>query len=96
MRRNEPDPIPKRFQSIEAASDFWDSHDAGDYEEALTPVTDPLRLNPDLPEVVVIEPALGQRLRRSARRHGVSLETLVNVWLEERLMSKRRRSPSRV
>jgi hypothetical protein len=54
----------------------------------MRPVAEPLSLSRDLPEVVVIESALGRRLRNSARRRGVSLETLVNVWLEERLVRK--------
>jgi len=27
------EPIPQHFNSIEEASDFWDTHDAGEYEE---------------------------------------------------------------
>jgi len=38
------DPIPKHFASIEKASDFWDSHDAGDYEEYLRLVYEDIQI----------------------------------------------------
>ena len=40
MTGNEP--IPKKFADIEEASEFWDTHDAGEYEEYLRPVNEKL------------------------------------------------------
>ncbi len=42
------DPIPEHFASIEEASDFWDTHDAGDYEAYLRPVNEELEVYENL------------------------------------------------
>ncbi len=89
MAKNRPiDPIPEKFASIEEASDFWDSHDAGDYEEYMRPINDTLEIAPNLPQAVLLEHTLLQELRTAARQRGVSLETLVNLWLKEMLLAK--------
>jgi hypothetical protein len=80
------EPIPEHFSSIEEASDFWDTHDAGDYEEYLRPINEKLEIAKALPQAVLLEHALMERLKKIARQKGVSLETLVNLWLEEKLL----------
>ena len=80
------DPIPEHFASIEEASDFWDTHDAGDYEAYLRPIKEELEVAAELPQAVLLEPSLLEKLKRIARQKGVSLETLVNLWLTERLL----------
>jgi hypothetical protein len=80
------DPIPKHFTSIEEASDFWDEHDAGDYEAYLRPLDETIELTKSLPQAVLLEPSLIQRLKQIAQQQGISLEKLVNVWLQEKLM----------
>jgi len=79
------DPIPKAFESLEEASEFWDTHDAGDYEEYLRPVDEALKVPHELPQAVLLEHSLSERLKKAAREKGISLETLVNLWLEERV-----------
>ena len=32
------DPLPERFDTIEEAADFWDTHDSADYEEFMRDV----------------------------------------------------------
>ncbi len=78
--------IPQNFHSLEEASDFWDNHDAGDYEQFLRPVETELQVATQLPQTVLLEHSLSQQLKDIARRKGVSLETLVNLWLEDKLL----------
>lgn len=85
-KSNYPDPIPDHFASIEEASDFWDTHDAGEYEQYLRPVDVILEVDEQLPQAVLLEHSLSEALKRIARGKGVSLETLVNLWLEQRLI----------
>ncbi|MBI4531955.1 MAG: hypothetical protein HY709_10610 [Candidatus Latescibacteria bacterium] len=86
MRKDKTiDPIPEHFTSIEEASEFWDTHDAGDYEEYLRPVHEELEVAETVPHAVLLERSLVEELKKIAQRQGVSLETLVNVWLEEKL-----------
>ena len=88
MKRNDTSAVPKRFASVREASDFWDTHDAGDYPAALRPLDESVELSEDVPEIVALDPALSKRLRKSAQRRGLSLETLVNLWLEERVLAR--------
>lgn len=88
MGRNKKiDPIPERFASIKEASDFWDVHDAGDYEEFLHLVDEELEVSQELPQTVSLEHSLSETLKEVARQKGVSLETLVNLWLKEKLLT---------
>jgi len=81
------DPIPEKFASIEEASDFWDTHDAGDYEEYLRPIPEGLEFVDTPPHAVLLEYSLLQELKAAASQRGVSLETLVNLWLKEKLLA---------
>ncbi len=80
------DPLPERFSSVSEAADFWDSHDLADYwefteaqefEVSLDRTRHLVGLSPDLAKSIVAE----------ARRRGLSSETLVNLWLAEKLRS---------
>jgi len=79
------DPIPEHFASIEDASDFWDTHDAGDYEEYLRPLNTDVEVAEAQPKTILLEHSLSEKLNRTARQKGISLETLVNLWLEEKV-----------
>ena len=84
MKKNK-DIIPDQFQNVDEASEFWDTHDAGDYEEYLRPMHEGIEIVEELPQAVLLEPSLLQKLKTVAEKKGVSLETLVNLWLEEKL-----------
>ncbi|MCX7047197.1 MAG: CopG family antitoxin [Candidatus Sumerlaeota bacterium] len=80
------DPIPEHFKSIEEAGEFWDTHDLTDYLDQ----TRPVQLDVDLKThryLTALEPELAQQLLARARQRGVSTETLINVWLKEKLDS---------
>jgi CopG antitoxin of type II toxin-antitoxin system len=82
--KKQRDSIPEHFTSIEDAAEFWDSHDLGDYwdltREAEFEVNVQRRVF-----LTALEPELAKRLTESARKQGVSAETLINVWLSEKL-----------
>jgi predicted DNA-binding ribbon-helix-helix protein len=72
---------PKRM-SIEEASEFWDTHSVADVashdaEIEYAPVGHTT--------LVAIEDHLLRRLAESAKRRGVSVETLINLLLQEKL-----------
>ncbi|MEW6381600.1 MAG: CopG family antitoxin [bacterium] len=86
MKENKKnDSVPNHFASLEEASDFWDTHDAGDSEKYLRPVNEEIEVGSELPQAVLPEPSLSEKIKKVAQQKGVSLETLVNLWLEERL-----------
>ena len=86
MAENNPqrDPIPEHFADLEAAAEFWDSHDLADYEDLTGEVQFTVNLQRRR-RLVALEPDLANRLAAEARKRGLSAESLVNLWLSERL-----------
>ena len=77
------EPIPKHFRSVEAAAEFWDSHDLTDYWNS----TQDARFKVGIQRRVfltALEPELAKKLTAVARKRGISSETLINMWLAER------------
>ena len=68
--------IPIHFSSLEEASDFGDTHDAGDYEKYLCPLKEGVEVSKELPQAVLLEPSLLEKIKKVAQQKGVSLETL--------------------
>ena len=89
MARNskERDPIPEHFASYQEAAEFWDTHDLGDYWD----LTREAHFEVDIQQRVfltALEPELAKKLAARARKQGISTETLINLWLSERLNSE--------
>lgn len=68
--------------SIEDASEFWDTHSIADVP---TRVVDIEYAPEGHTTLVAIEDHLLDRLTQNARERGVSVETLINLWLQEKL-----------
>lgn len=78
------DLLPDNFTSLEEFWGFWDTHSSADYEDVMEAVV----VEPDLFSSKVYCPVAKDvlnQVRRQAQRQGVSAETLVNLWLQERL-----------
>ena len=87
MQDKEPAPkdvLPESFTTLEELSDFWDTHSSADYEEVMEPVDAEIDLFSSKVYCPVAKDLLRQ-VRRQAREQGVSTETLINLWLQEKL-----------
>jgi len=69
-----------RADSIEQMGEFWDQHDFTDFDDQAAPDVD-FTVRSGVP----LEPDLLARVEEQAARRGVSAETLVNLWLQEKL-----------
>jgi len=78
------DPIPDQFATIEEAAEFWDTHDLADYWDLTEEVDFEVNLQRRR-YLVALDPELAEGLAREAQRRGLSLETLLNLWLSEKL-----------
>ena len=79
------DPIPKTFDSIEEAAEFWDTHDTADYEESLREVKD-VKINiKTITREIKFEPDVALKISRFAKAEGISFSFLVNLWMKEKL-----------
>ena len=65
--------------SLEEIGEFWDTHDFTDYD------TDAPDVSFNITRSVPIEADLLTALEQQAHLRGVSVETLVNLWLQQKL-----------
>ena len=83
MDKKSKDLIPENFDSIEEAAEFWETHNLADYwdetQEVAVEVRAPRR------QWIPLASELAQKASEQARREGVSIETLVNLWVAEKL-----------
>ena len=63
----------------EKIGEFWDSHDFTDFDTAAPDVKFEVTCT------VPIEVELFNELEKQAHRRGVKVETLVNLWLQQKL-----------
>lgn len=78
---NKVDPISNNI-TIEEASEFWDTHSVADYPSRV--VQFEFRPEERITFVAVANDLLSQ-LEKRAKETGVSIETLVNLWIQEKL-----------
>jgi predicted DNA binding CopG/RHH family protein len=88
-RKSKRDPLPEQFDSAEEAGEFWDTHSGADYEEYMQEAHFEIDLKQHSTEVRVSDQLL-RDVRRIARQQGVATETLVNLWLQEKVAAKAR------
>jgi len=66
--------------------EYWDKHDLAEHWDA----TQEAEFSVDLQSSVIyfaVEKNLAEKLREAAKLHGVSPDTLLNVWLQEHVAS---------
>ena len=73
-----------RSGSYREIGEFWDTHDLNDYWEQ----TEPAGFDVDIRSSAVyypVESNLAARLNSVAGQRGISAETLLNLWLQEKM-----------
>jgi hypothetical protein len=83
-RKQEREPIPESFATIEEAAEWWDNHSVADYWDQTHEVEFEVSLQ-SRRHLVPLEHTLAKRLREFATAQGLTVETLVNLWLQEKL-----------
>jgi len=78
------DPLPENFDSLEEFWTFWDTHSTADYEDLMEDVDVQINLSSSKIYCAVEKDLIAQ-LRTQARQQGVSMETLINLWLREKM-----------
>lgn len=69
--------------TLEKMGEFWDTHDFTDFDDADAP-----DVEFEITCAVPIEPDLLSSLEKQARLRGINLETLVNLWLQQKLVQE--------
>lgn len=82
--KKQRDPLPEQFNNLEDVVDFWDTHSLANYEESWKDVQCEVDIKRRTYQIS-LDSGLYQKLRRAARKKGVSADTLVNLWLQEKV-----------
>jgi len=77
------EPIPTDFSDLKEAASFWDRHSLADYWEETQEVE--IEVRAARRQWVPLALHVASKASERARREGVSVETLVNLWVAERL-----------
>jgi hypothetical protein len=67
--------------------EYWDSHDLADHWEQTHEVEFEVSLESSV-MYFAVEKSLAAKLRAAAKSHGVSPETLLNVWVQEHVAAE--------
>jgi len=81
------DPIPGEFKTLEEAARFWEKHDLADYWEDTKEIEIDVKV-PPTPRYVPLEKEIAEFISQIAKKQHISLETLVNLWLREKLIKQ--------
>jgi len=73
-----------KARTLEEIAEFWDTHSLADYDDQTYEVEMTFEPSARRP-AVNIEPELMEELRRIAHERQVSTQTLVNLWLRQRV-----------
>ena len=79
------DTLPETFDTFEEMAEFWDTHDITDYEAYLTPVEATISTQPKHQYLITLSDTLDALLHEVQQKEGVSLNTLINLWIQEKL-----------
>lgn len=84
---NENDETPRtsisQARSLEEIAEYWDTHSLADYWDQTQEVEFDIRVKPR--HRVTLAPELFEKIESQARIRGINPETLINLWLAERL-----------
>ncbi len=78
------DSLPDNFDSIESFWSFWDTHSSADYEDEMETVDAEIEID-SRKTYCPISSDLLTLVRVQARQRGVSVETLINLWIQEKV-----------
>ena len=89
---NEPEDIPRtsisKARTLEEIADFWDTHSLDDYWDQTQEVEFEVRAQRR--RRITLDPEVYAQVEAQARTRGLLPETLVNLWVMERLQESRK------
>lgn len=88
MKRNSMEALPKHFKTAEDAGEFWDAHDLADYWDKTKEADLTFNLRKRHYYIAIL-PQIAKELQLISESQGVSTETVVNLWLQEKLRASR-------
>jgi len=72
-----------KVDTVEEIAEFWDSHSLADYSDKTKEVEFEVRAQHR--RRITLDPEIYERVEVHARNRGITTETLINLWVAERL-----------
>ncbi len=85
---NESKSSISKAQSYKEIGEFWDTHDLAGYWEQTHPVDFEIDIQSEV-TYYALDKALSASIRSIAEQRGVSAETLLNLWVQEKLQEEK-------
>jgi len=87
MSENKSEPTTRisKTRTLEEIADFWDTHSLADYWDQTHEVEFEVRAKRR--RRIVLNPEVYDRIQAQARTRGILPETLINLWLAERVQA---------
>ena len=76
--------IPESFDNLKDASDFWDDNSIADHWNETQEIDFEVDIKKEA-RYVAIERDLSIKIAKISRQKGISPETLVNLWVKEKI-----------
>ncbi len=73
-----------KARSYREIGEFWDTHDLGEYWDQIKPVEFEVDIQSEA-TYYPVEVRLSEKIKAIAKKRGVSPETLLNLWLQEKV-----------
>ncbi|MBC8521713.1 MAG: hypothetical protein ISS94_05085 [Candidatus Syntrophoarchaeum sp.] len=77
-----------KAQSYKEIGEFWDTHDLADYWGKTESVEFEIDIQSEV-TYYAIDKELSAKIRDIAEKRGVSADTLLNLWLQEKLQEQK-------
>ena len=82
-----------KARSYAEIGEFWDEHDLSDFWGKTRRVRFDVVVEPEA-TYYPIEKGLSEEIQTAARKRGVSSDTLVNLWLEQKIKEQKSSRPA--
>ncbi len=73
-----------KANSYKEIGDFWDSHDLSDYWDKGKEVEMGIDIESEI-FLYAVEKSISDKLQEIAHKRGISADTLLNLWLQEKI-----------
>jgi len=73
--------------TIEAIGEYWDTHDTGEIWDKTKPVDMTVEIASEK-VYCAIDRKLAENAQAIARQRGISTDTLINLWIQEKVISR--------
>ncbi len=77
-----------KARSYKEIGDFWDTHDLSDFWDK----TKEAKFEVDIESEITyyaLDKTLSERIQAIARERGISADTLINLWIQEKLQEQK-------